>query len=197
MRQSRSSPHQSSQPPSSSGTATNSRSPAIIVATLEHRRLGSSVTFVAGTDTSVSVKDRRAWERRSRQVAKSGWETVRETDRWSSVPLKGPIPDTILSTPSVVNTPRGIDADISRSRAMFRDLATRPERRKGRRKKSPARLIKETKSISGSTIGRRDHGQNFIRLMSSYLVSASNHSAGDRRGGPAAYGKSGASAFDL
>jgi len=58
----------------------------------------------------------------------SGWENVREIDRWSSVPLKGPIPDTILYTPSVVNTPRGIDADITRSRATLRDLATRPER---------------------------------------------------------------------
>src|SRR5215217_7005098 len=45
---------------------------------------------------------------------------------WSS--RGGPIPDTILYTPSVVNTPRGINTDITRFRATLTDLAKRPHR---------------------------------------------------------------------
>jgi len=58
----------------------------------------------------------------------SHWEKVQESDRWGAGPAESPMLDTIFYTPSVVNAPNGIDADIKRSRETLRNLARRPLR---------------------------------------------------------------------
>jgi DNA transposition AAA+ family ATPase len=59
----------------------------------------------------------------------SRWDKVKERDRWSTGPAEVPTLDTVFYTPSVVNAPGNIDADIRRSRDTLRDLAKRPLRR--------------------------------------------------------------------
>ena len=134
MRPNRSRPHQSNQPPSSSGTATNSKFPAVIVATLEHRRFAEFCDACRRYGYIGLCYGSSGVGKTLSASSYSRWENVQETDRWSSIPLEGPIPDTILYTPSVVNTPRGINADITRSRATLRDLARRAQRRKTEQK---------------------------------------------------------------
>ena len=56
----------------------------------------------------------------------SRWGKVQERGRWSAGPVEGPALDTIFYTPSVVNAPMGIKADITRARATLTDLAKRP-----------------------------------------------------------------------
>ena len=55
-------------------------------------------------------------------------EKVRQSDRWSSGPTEDPLLDTVFYTPSVVNAPNTIQADIRHCRDTLRDLAKRPLR---------------------------------------------------------------------
>jgi hypothetical protein len=132
--QNRSSPHQSSQPPSSSGTATNNKPPAVIVATLEHRRFAEFCDACRRYGYIGLCYGASGVGKTLSATSYSQCEKLKETDRWSSVPVEGPIPDTVMYTPSVMNTPRGINTDITLSRATLRNLATRPQRRKTEQK---------------------------------------------------------------
>lgn len=58
----------------------------------------------------------------------SRWEKVKQSDRWGSGPTEDPLLDTVLYTPSVVNAPNTVQADIRRCRDTLRDLAKRPLR---------------------------------------------------------------------
>jgi hypothetical protein len=58
----------------------------------------------------------------------SRWEQVKESDRFGAGPTESPLLDTVLYTPSVVNAPHRIEADIKRSRETLRNLARRPLR---------------------------------------------------------------------
>jgi hypothetical protein len=134
MRQNRSGPHKSSQQRSSSDTETNSKSASVIVATLEHRRF-TEFCDACRRYGYIGLRYGASGVGKTLSANKySRWETTRETDRWSGVPVEGPIPDTILYTPSVVNTPRGINTDITRFRATLTDLAKRPHRQNTKQK---------------------------------------------------------------
>jgi AAA domain len=125
-----SSPHQS--PPShpaSSVTGTNS--PSIIVDTLEHRRFAEFCEAsrrygyiglcygASGVGKTVSARSYSRWA----QGQDVGGGPSGATDGGD------PTLDTILYTPSVVNAPGGIEADIRRSREALTDRARRPVRR--------------------------------------------------------------------
>jgi hypothetical protein len=112
----------------SSDTATNSESRPGFVNTLEHRRF---VEFCdacrryryiglcygpSGVGKTLSAKHH------------SRWDELRETDRWHTDPSEGPTLDTVFYTPSVVNSPGRIEADINRSRDKLKDLVRRPLR---------------------------------------------------------------------
>ena len=56
-------------------------------------------------------------------------DELKQSDRWGTDPIEGPTLDTVLYTPSVVNAPNDIDADIRRHRETLKDLASRPLRR--------------------------------------------------------------------
>jgi DNA transposition AAA+ family ATPase len=58
----------------------------------------------------------------------SRWDQFRKADRWRDDPFECPSLDTVFYTPSVVNSPGRIEADVSRSRATLKDLARRPVR---------------------------------------------------------------------
>ena len=58
----------------------------------------------------------------------SRWEKVKQSDRWGSGPTEDPLLDTVFYTPSVVNAPNTIQADIRSCRDTLRDLAKRPLR---------------------------------------------------------------------
>jgi DNA transposition AAA+ family ATPase len=58
----------------------------------------------------------------------SRWDEFREADRWRDDSSKGFSLDTVFYTPSVVNSPGRIEADVSRSRTKLKDLARRPVR---------------------------------------------------------------------
>jgi hypothetical protein len=55
-------------------------------------------------------------------------EKVKQSDRWSSGPTEDPLLDTVFYTPSVVNAPNTIQADIRHCRDTLRDLAKWPLR---------------------------------------------------------------------
>src|SRR5450631_1911649 len=58
----------------------------------------------------------------------SRWDKVKQSDRWGSGPTEDPLLDTVFYTPSVVNAPNTIQADIRHCRDTLRDLAKRPLR---------------------------------------------------------------------
>jgi DNA transposition AAA+ family ATPase len=58
----------------------------------------------------------------------SRWDEFRQADRWRGDSSEGPALDTVFYTPSVVNSPGRIEADVSRSRGKLKDLARRPLR---------------------------------------------------------------------
>jgi hypothetical protein len=58
----------------------------------------------------------------------SRWDRLKETDRWRTDPSESPPLDTVFYTPSVVNSPGRIEADINRSREKLKDLVRRPLR---------------------------------------------------------------------
>jgi len=58
----------------------------------------------------------------------SRWDKLRETDRWHADHSESPALDTVFYTPSVVNSPGRIEADINRSRDRLKDLVRRPLR---------------------------------------------------------------------
>ncbi len=55
----------------------------------------------------------------------SRWDEFREADRWRDDSFKGSSLDTVFYTPSVVNSPGRIEADVSHSRRKLKDLARR------------------------------------------------------------------------
>jgi DNA transposition AAA+ family ATPase len=58
----------------------------------------------------------------------SRWDKVKQSDRWGSGTTEAPLRDTVFYTPSVVNAPNTIQADIRHCRQTLRDLAKRPLR---------------------------------------------------------------------
>src|SRR5580698_2101561 len=114
------------QRPLSNDTGTSDRPPSTLVETLEHRRFAEfcdacrRYAYIGlcygspGVGKTLSAKSYSRWakvpERRS---------------RWSADPMDGPTLDTIFYTPSVVNAPMSIKADITRARATLTDLARR------------------------------------------------------------------------
>jgi hypothetical protein len=58
----------------------------------------------------------------------SRWDRFREAVPWRAECSEGPALDTVFYTPSVVNSPGRIEADVSRSRTKLKDLARRPVR---------------------------------------------------------------------
>jgi hypothetical protein len=58
----------------------------------------------------------------------SRWNKVKQSDRWSSGATEDLLLDTVFYTPSVVNAPNTIQADIRHCRDTLRDLAKRPLR---------------------------------------------------------------------
>jgi DNA transposition AAA+ family ATPase len=58
----------------------------------------------------------------------SRWDKVKQSDRWGSGTSEDPLLDTVFYTPSVVNAPNTIQADIRHCRDTLRDLARRPLR---------------------------------------------------------------------
>src|ERR1022692_3900866 len=125
-RQHQQTPQQKNQLPSSNGTGTSRDHQPAIVETLEHRRFAEFCDACRrygyiglcygspGVGKTLSAK------------SYSRWGKVQERGRWSAGPVEGPALDTIFYTPSVVNAPMGIKADITRARATLTDLAKRP-----------------------------------------------------------------------
>jgi DNA transposition AAA+ family ATPase len=58
----------------------------------------------------------------------SRWDRLKETNRRCADPSEAPALDTVFYTPSVVNSPGRIEADINRSRERLKDLVRRPLR---------------------------------------------------------------------
>lgn len=58
----------------------------------------------------------------------SRWDKVKQSERWTPASADGPPLDTVFYTPPVVNAPKGIEAEIKRSRDILRGLARRPLR---------------------------------------------------------------------
>ena len=159
------SPHQNNQYPPSNGTGTNSGPTSAIVETLEHRRFAEfcdacrrygyiGLCFGSpGVGKTLSGRDY------------SRWDKVKERDRWSTGPAEVPTLDTVFYTPSVVNAPGNIDADIRRSRDTLRDLAKRPLRREKKRAWKPfsGEMKSARPTFCTNTTGWPNRFQNFIR----------------------------------
>jgi DNA transposition AAA+ family ATPase len=126
--------HQQNSPPQdnqhlpSNGIETNSRRQWAIVETLEHRRFiefcdacrrYGYIGLCYGPPGVGKTLSARSYSR---------WEKVKEKDRWSAGPADGSTLDTVFYTPSVVNAPRSIEADIRHCRDTLKDLAKRPLR---------------------------------------------------------------------
>jgi DNA transposition AAA+ family ATPase len=69
----------------------------------------------------------------------SRWERLREADRWRAAPAESPALDTVFYTPSVINSPGRIEADIHRYREQLKDLVRRPLRLEATEKLSAIR----------------------------------------------------------
>jgi DNA transposition AAA+ family ATPase len=122
------SPQQSSPHPPSSDTGTNRSQPSAIIETLEHRRFAEFcdacrryryIGLCYGPPGVGKTLSARNYSR---------WDKVRESDRWNSGPGQVPTLDTVFYTPSVVNAPGNVSADIRQYRDTLRDLARRPLR---------------------------------------------------------------------
>jgi hypothetical protein len=73
----------------------------------------------------------------------SRWDKVKQSERWIPAPADGPPLDTVFYTPPVVNAPKGIEAEIKRSRDILRDVAKRPLRYERDEKLDAVRLRDE------------------------------------------------------
>ena len=122
------SPQQSHPHPRSSDTGTNSNPRSAIVETLEHRRFTefceacrryAYIGLCYGPPGVGKTLSARSYSR---------WGKVKQSDRWGSGPTEDPLLDTVFYTPSVVNAPNTIQADIRHCRDTLRDLAKRPLR---------------------------------------------------------------------
>ena len=112
----------------SSDTVTNSPSWPGFVTTLEHRRFAEFCDACrrykyiglcygpSGVGKTLSAK------RYSR------WEEFRAADRWRDESCQSPALDTVFYTPSLMNSPGRIEADVGQSRETLRGLAKRPVR---------------------------------------------------------------------
>ena len=124
MRQQPASPPPNHPRPSSSATVTNSEGPAGLVLTLEHRRFTEFcdacrrygyIGLCFGAPGVGKTLSARSYSRA---------DELKQSDRWGTDPIEGPTLDTVLYTPSVVNAPNDIDADIRRHRETLKDLAS-------------------------------------------------------------------------
>jgi DNA transposition AAA+ family ATPase len=121
-------PQPSQQRQRSSVTTTNSKSRPEFINTLEHRRFAEFCDACrrygyiglcygpSGVGKTLSAK------RYSR------WDEFKAADRWRDDSREHPGLDTVFYTPSVINSPGRIEADVNRSREKLRDLARRPVR---------------------------------------------------------------------
>ncbi len=73
----------------------------------------------------------------------SRWDKIKQSERWIPAPADGPPLDTVFYTPPVVNAPKGIEAEIKRSRDILRDVAKRPLRYERDEKLDAVRLRDE------------------------------------------------------
>lgn len=64
------------------------------------------------------------------------WEELREANRWRADLAASPALDTVFYTPSVINSPGRIEADIHRYREQLKDLVRRPLRQEATEKLS-------------------------------------------------------------
>jgi DNA transposition AAA+ family ATPase len=128
MSRQQTSPQQGSPHPPSSDTGTNRSQSSAIVETLEHRRFAEFcdacrrykyIGLCYGPPGVGKTLSARNYSR---------WDKVKESDRWNSGPGQVPTLDTVFYTPSVVNAPGNVSADIRRCRDTLRDLAIRPLR---------------------------------------------------------------------
>src|SRR5580704_10426803 len=119
---------QAGQSPLSSDTGTSDRHAFALVETIEHRRFTEFcdacrrygyIGLCYGSPGVGKTLSARSYSR---------WDKVKGSDRWNAGPADGPILDTVFYTPSVVNTPRRIDAEIQRARGTLRELAKQPYR---------------------------------------------------------------------
>src|ERR1022692_4987189 len=127
-RQHQQTPQQKNQLPSSNGTGTSRDHQPAIVETLEHRRFAEFcdacrrygyIGLCYGSPGVGKTLSARIYSR---------WDKVKQSDRWGSGPTEDPLLDTVFYTPSVVNAPNTIQADIRHCRDTLRDLAKRPLR---------------------------------------------------------------------
>jgi DNA transposition AAA+ family ATPase len=114
--------------PPSNVIETNSHQQLPMVETLEHRRFSEFCDACrryqyiglcygpAGVGKTLSAR------------TYSGWDKVKQTDRWNSGLVETPIFDTVFYTPDVVNSPGNISHGIRFARDTLKDLARRPLR---------------------------------------------------------------------
>lgn len=116
-------PQTDHQCPLSSGTATNSDRRSGFIETLEHRRFAEFcdacrrygyIGLCYGSSGVGKTLSARRYSRRGE---------MEQITRW--MPVEGPTFDTAFYTPSVVNSPGGIDSDIDRCRDRLTQLARR------------------------------------------------------------------------
>jgi len=122
-------PNQKANPrPPLSATGTNSNCRSAVVETLEHRRFTEFcdpcrrygyIGLCYGPPGVGKTLSARTY---------SGWDKVKQSDRWASGPTENPLLNTVFYTPAVVNAPGNIASDIKHARDTLKDLARRPLR---------------------------------------------------------------------
>lgn len=122
------SPQQNHPPPRSSDTGTNNSGGSALVETLEHRRFTEFCEACRRYRYIGLCYGRPGVGKTLSARSYSRWDKVKESDRWGAGPTEVPTLDTVFYTPSVVNAPSAIAADVRRARETLRDLATRPLR---------------------------------------------------------------------
>jgi DNA transposition AAA+ family ATPase len=126
--QNRRPPQPSHQRPLSSAIATNNKNWPGFVNTLEHRRFAEfcdacrRYKYIGLCYGPSGVGKTLSAQRYSR------WDEFRVADRWRYDSSPSPALDTVFYTPSVVNSPGRIEADVSRSREKLTDIARGPVR---------------------------------------------------------------------
>jgi hypothetical protein len=192
---------QSNQNPSSNDTGTNSDRPTGIVQTLEYRRFSEFCDACRRYGYIGLCYGAPGVGKTLSAMSYSRCEKVKQSDRWSSGPTEDPLLDTVFYTPSVVNAPNTIQADIRHCRNMLRDLAKRPLRQemegeldaiRRRDDEHQKKIFLEYDWFSGPIPEPQPtYGQVAIGVLKKGIANhRPDHAHPDRRGGPSSNGES-------
>lgn len=119
-------PQPENQPPLSSDTATNSKHRPGFIETVEHRRFAEFCDACRRYAYIGLCYGPRGVGKTLSARRYSGWDSVHDTSRWLTVECASL--NTVFYTPSVVNSPCAVSAEIRRGRDKLTEIARRPAR---------------------------------------------------------------------